>query len=43
MIGVQKPEEIPMLKPIPTVHPVIIFGSLAILGGLVYWNLHSGL
>ena len=32
-----------MLKPIPTVHPVIMFGSLAISGGLVYWNLHSGL
>jgi hypothetical protein len=44
MIGVQTSlEEIPMLKPIPTVHPVIMFGSLAILGGLVYWNLNSGL
>jgi hypothetical protein len=32
-----------MLKPIPTVHPVILFGSLAILAGLIYWNLHSGL
>jgi len=32
-----------MLKPIPTVHPVIGFGSLAIVGGLIYWNLHSGL
>jgi len=32
-----------MLKPIPTVHPVIMFGSLALLGGLIYWNLHSGL
>jgi hypothetical protein len=38
-----KLEEISMLKPIPTVHPVIMFGSLAILGGLIYWNLHSGL
>jgi hypothetical protein len=32
-----------MLKPIPTVHPVIMFGSLAILAGLIYWSLHSGL
>ena len=32
-----------MLEPIPTVHPVIMLGSLAILGGLIYWNLHSGL
>jgi hypothetical protein len=32
-----------MLKPIPTVHPVIMFGSLATLAGLVYWSLHSGL
>lgn len=32
-----------MLKPIPTVHPALMVGSLAVLAGLVYWSLHSGL
>jgi hypothetical protein len=30
-----------MLRPIPTVHPLIMCGSLMVLAGLLYGNLHS--
>ena len=32
--------ELSMLKPIPTPHPVIAFGSLLLLSGLIWYSLH---
>jgi hypothetical protein len=32
-----------MLRPIPTPHPIIGFGSLALIAGMIFYELRSGL
>lgn len=32
-----------MLRPIPTPHPIITFGSLTLIAGMVFYELRSGL